>query len=324
MLKVESIHVKARSSAFDKLLMAQCLKKKGHIVAVTSDGNNTLKDADIGLSVGIQGTEVAKESSDIIILDDNFSSLVTVLRWRRFKDGRMYFEANVEDLNLFKELGTGNHTSLIIPCANLLSIAFTAKAIAIECGILKPYEDSNDAVVEGARSSPFDKLLTVQCLKKKGHLIAVTSDGNNDAPTLKEADIGLSMGIQGKEVAKESSDIVIWGDNFSSLVTVLRWGRCVYNNIQKFHVNEKVKDTLINFNSSVLCQVFSEFNARKLEKKNILIKGKLKNKLFLGIVGMTVVLQVVMMELPKRFANTERLKWDQWCACIGTYTASSA
>ncbi|CAI9762635.1 unnamed protein product [Fraxinus pennsylvanica] len=99
---------------------------------------------------------------------------------------------------------------------------FTARAIATECGILKMTEEiDNGSVVEGvefrnyteeermekvdkicvmARSSPSDKLLMVQCLKKKGHVVAVTGDGTNDAPALKEADIGLSMGIQGTEV----------------------------------------------------------------------------------------------------------------------------
>ncbi|KAJ0254774.1 putative calcium-transporting ATPase 13 [Hirschfeldia incana] len=318
---------------------------------------------------------------------------------------------------------------------------FTARAIAVECGILTPEDESNeDAVLEGeafrsytqqerlekverikvmARSSPFDKLLMVKCLKELGHVVAVTGDGTNDAPALKEADIGLSMGIQGTEVAKESSDIVILDDNFASVATVLKWGRCVYNNIQKFiqfqltvnvaalvinfvaavsagevpltavqllwvnlimdtlgalalatekptndlmrnkpvgrtaplitnvmwrnllaqafyqisvllvlqfrgrsifDVTERVKNTLI-FNTFVLCQVFNEFNARSLEKKNV-FRGLHKNRLFVGIIVVTVVLQVVMVEFLKRFADTERLNWGQWGVCLAIAAAS--
>ncbi|KAL9410695.1 hypothetical protein AB3S75_044465 [Citrus x aurantiifolia] len=87
-----------------------------------------------------------------------------------------------------------------------------------------------------------------------------------------------------------------------------------------FGVNEKVKDTLI-FNTFVLCQVFNEFNARKLEKKNV-FEGIHKNRLFLGIIGTTIVLQVVMVEFLKKFADTERLNWGQWSACIGLAAAS--
>lgn len=81
-----------------------------------------------------------------------------------------------------------------------------------------------------------------------------------------------------------------------------------------FNVSEKVKDTLI-FNSFVLCQVFNEFNSRKLEKKNV-FKGIHKNRLFLGIIGITIVLQVMMVEFLRKFADTERLNWIQWGACI--------
>ncbi|RWR84301.1 Calcium-transporting ATPase 8, plasma membrane-type [Cinnamomum micranthum f. kanehirae] len=70
--------------------------------------------------------------------------------------------------------------------------------------------------------------------ERGGHVVAVTGDGTNDAPALHEADIGLAMGIQGTEVAKESSDIIILDDNFTSVVKVVRWGRSVYANIQKF------------------------------------------------------------------------------------------
>jgi Ca2+-transporting ATPase len=82
-------------------------------------------------------------------------------------------------------------------------------------------------------SSPADKLEMIRCLKEEGHVVAVTGGGTNDALALKEADIVLSMGIRGTEVAKESSQIVILDDNFISVVTMLSWGRCVYNNIQK-------------------------------------------------------------------------------------------
>lgn len=132
----------------------------------------------------------------------------------------------------------------------------TAKAIAMECGILPSDADATEpTIIEGkvfrqlseeerehiapqisvmGRSSPSDKLLLVQTLRKLGEVVAVTGDGTNDAPALHEADIGLSMGIAGTEVAKESSDIVILDDNFASVVKVVRWGRSVYANIQKF------------------------------------------------------------------------------------------
>jgi Ca2+-transporting ATPase len=319
---------------------------------------------------------------------------------------------------------------------------FTAKAIAMECGILDPKNANANAgeVVEGvefrnyteeermekvdkilvmARSSPMDKLLMVQCLRKKGHVVAVTGDGTNDAPALKEADIGLSMGIQGTEVAKESSDIVILDDNFNSVATVLRWGRCVYNNIQKFiqfqltvnvaalvinfiaavssgdvplttvqllwvnlimdtlgalalaterptkelmkkkpigrteplitnimwrnllaqasyqiavllimqfygksifNVSKEVKNTLI-FNTFVLCQVFNEFNSRSMEKLYV-FEGILKNHLFIGIIGITIVLQILMVELLRKFADTERLTWEQWGICVAIAVVS--
>lgn len=85
-----------------------------------------------------------------------------------------------------------------------------------------------------ARSSPNDKFDLVKLLKKQGEVVAVTGDGTNDAPALKESDVGLAMGIAGTEVAKEAADIVILDDNFSSIVKSVSWGRCVFSNLRKF------------------------------------------------------------------------------------------
>ncbi|CAH1422950.1 unnamed protein product [Lactuca virosa] len=317
----------------------------------------------------------------------------------------------------------------------------TAKAIAMECGILDSGEDATEPnVIEGktfreysekereytskhisvmGRSSPSDKLLLVQTLRKLGEVVAVTGDGTNDAPALHEADIGLAMGIQGTEVAKESSDIIILDDNFASVVKVVRWGRSVYANIQKFiqfqltvnvaalvinvvaaissgdvplntvqllwvnlimdtlgalalatepptdHLMHRspvgrreplvtnimwrnliiqalyqvavllvfnfrglailklknnehgnaVKNTLI-FNGFVLCQIFNELNARKPDEMNV-FSGVTKNYLFMGIVGTTFILQVMIIQFLGKFTSTVRLSLNLWILSIG-------
>jgi P-type Ca2+ transporter type 2C len=85
-----------------------------------------------------------------------------------------------------------------------------------------------------ARSSPSDKHTLVSLLKDLGEVVAVTGDGTNDAPALKEADVGFAMGIAGTQIARNACDIVLLDDNFVSLVSSIRWGRNVLNSIRKF------------------------------------------------------------------------------------------
>jgi len=105
-----------------------------------------------------------------------------------------------------------------------------------------------------ARSSPEDKRILVKRLKEMGETVAVTGDGTNDAPALKTADVGFSMGIAGTEVAKEASAIILMDDNFSSIVKALLWGRAVNDAVKKFlqfQVTVNITAVILTFVSAV-------------------------------------------------------------------------
>ncbi|TFG28526.1 cation-translocating P-type ATPase [Candidatus Thorarchaeota archaeon] len=183
-----------------------------------------------------QANELDVNSEDDVESDLTFLGLVGMIDPSR-KDA-------IDAIAICKSVG-------ILPIMITGDHKLTAKAIAEEVGIRQPddiiltdseldeiseeeYLNIVDKVTVYARVSPASKLKIVQTWKKRGEVVAMTGDGVNDAPALKQADIGIAMGITGTEVTKEASDLVLADDNFATIEKAIELGRWIYDNIKKY------------------------------------------------------------------------------------------
>jgi P-type Ca2+ transporter type 2C len=164
-----------------------------------------------------------------------------------------------EDAGIKTVMITGDHKNTAVAIATKLGF-FKKDSLAMTGEELDKLDDEalknivrKTAVY--ARVSPEHKLKIVQAWRKHNEVVAMTGDGVNDAPALKEADIGVAMGITGTDVTKEVSDMVITDDNFASIVAAIEEGRGIYDNIQKFiHylLSCNVGEVLVMFVSSLI------------------------------------------------------------------------
>lgn len=174
---------------------------------------------------------------------------------------------------------TGDNIITAVAIAEELGL-MTAGKIALEA---KDIEEMTDAQLSEklpdicviARSTPAVKMRVVKLLKELGNVVAVTGDGINDAPALKNADVGIAMGISGTEVSKEASDIVLLDDSFATIVKAVEWGRNIYENFKRFisfQLTVNITSVICVF-VSVLMGLKAPFTALQLLWINIIMDG---------------------------------------------------
>lgn len=126
-----------------------------------------------------------------------------------------------------------------------------------------------------ARSTPLIKMRVVKVLKEEKNVVAVTGDGINDAPAIKNADVGIAMGIAGTEVTKEASDMVLLDDSFSTIIKAVQWGRGIYENFKRFiqfQLTVNVSSVVVVI-ASILAGFPAPFTALELLWINIIMDG---------------------------------------------------
>ena len=132
---------------------------------------------------------------------------------------------------------TGDHKNTAVAVAKKAGLMKNGKAITgAELDMMSDEELDRDIMkyTVFARVEPVHKLRIVRSFKRRGEIVTMTGDGVNDAPAIKEADVGVAMGVTGTDVTKQAADVILLDDNLATLVSAVEQGRCVYSNIRKF------------------------------------------------------------------------------------------
>ncbi|KAL0873277.1 hypothetical protein Bca101_022982 [Brassica carinata] len=278
----ENIVVMGRSSPDENLLLIEALSKKGHVVAATGKGIRdapSLRQADVSLAMGIGGTSIIKECSDIIVLDDSFDSILTVIQW-----GRSLY-TNVQRFVQFR-----------------LTVSASALIICVVVAI-----HSHEIPLNVAQ------LLWINLLIDTFGAWALASEPPSDnlmrRPPLIKGEPFITKLMWAKFFLQVAYQV-------TALLVLHFYGESILKLENKSLDCAKIVKNTVIFNSFVFCQVFNEFECRTSYQGNI-FSGILKNHLFFGTIIISVILQVIVIECLGIFISAVRLDWKQWLISIG-------
>ncbi|OMJ26336.1 Calcium-transporting ATPase PAT1 [Smittium culicis] len=281
---IPRLQVLARSSPTDKQILVNWLKDHGNVVAVTGDGTNdgpALRAADVGFSMGISGTEIAKEASDIILVDDNFNSILKALLWGRCVNDSM---------------------------KKFLQFQLTVNVTAVTVAFVSAVQgNSQDPVF-----SPV-QLLWVNLIMDTFAALALATDPPQESllnrfPERPNAPI-ITLSMWKNIIGQSIVQIAV---NFYTLYGSYSVFGLDYENPTEYLVLRSIV-----FNVFVFLQIFNEFNCRVLGSEVNPFKGITKNKYFLMVVVGTIIAQILLIEFGNNVFQTKSLSALQWLYCVG-------
>jgi calcium-translocating P-type ATPase len=282
--RIPNLRVLARSSPTDKEILVRWLKSQGQVVAVTGDGTNdapALKEADVGLAMGIQGTEVAKKASHIIILDDNFATIVKSVMW-----GRSVYD-NIRKFVQFQI--TINLVALLTTLVGAFTASRQAPLKAVQLLWVNLIMDTMAALALGTERP------TMALLDRKPF--------SRNAPLISRV---MWRNIIGQAVLQ-----------ITIMLTILLAGYKIWD----FPMHDAKADTskhfTMIFNTFVWLQIFNEINSRKVNGEPNVFENFFANYIFAAVLFFTAVTQVLMVEVFGAWAQTQGLNLTEWFSCIG-------
>lgn len=333
------LQVLARSSPDDKFRLVNLLKDRSEVVGVTGDGTNdapALRTADVGMSMGITGTDLAKEASDIIIMDDKFSSIRKAVLWGRcvYDNIRKFlqFQLTVNIVALvvtFVSAVSGKEpplNSVMMLWINLIMDTMGALALGTEgpTDVLldrRPFKKSarllGRCMMKNIAVQSAFQLVLVFLLLANGHNLFGFHEGNEC--------VALGYTVKSSFTAQTSDTcITATGNTCWSLAcedyqnqTDIAVTDYPVGCLNEYCSEYDYRHYTIIFNTFVFCQLFNEFNARRTNNDWRVFSGVLRNPLFVMIIIITIVVQVLLAEFGGNFTKTSGITFTQWLVCFG-------